>query len=159
MTSRRLLAMSTWLVLSTALVGLAVYGPGPNTVLIPSTQQNLSIIISAPPDGSTVDIPSGTAQIEGNCAIGTVPGQPLCVLYVLDVSGSTDRDFMIANGVAYVDANGNAMGSYVTSDAGDNFNAASGDAEAGEVLDGIAVEAAREQAMALVEAKLGVAHL
>jgi hypothetical protein len=136
MTSRRLLAMSTWFVLSTALVGLAVYGPGPNSTVIPSTQQNLSIIISAPPDGSTVDIPPGTAQVEGNCAIGTVPGQPLCVLYVLDVSGSTDRDFMTANGIAYVDANGNGMGTFGSPDAGDNFNVTSGDIEAGEVLDG-----------------------
>ena len=51
----------------------------------------------------------------------------------LDVSGSTDLDFMISNSIAYVDADGDGVGSFAAPDPGDDFN---GDGEAGETLDG-----------------------
>ena len=103
-------------------------GPGPNTTTIPGTGQNLGVVITAPPNNTQVPIPPGTQLVEANCAIGSVPGQPINLLYVVDVSGSTDRTYMQQNGIQLVDANGDGV---IT--ALDDYN---GDGEAGETLDG-----------------------
>ncbi|HUC33374.1 MAG TPA: hypothetical protein VMS14_08220, partial [Ilumatobacteraceae bacterium] len=63
--------------------------------------------------------------------LGSVATQQINVVYVLDVSGSTD-----GNGT--VDADGNGMvesGDHFGS-GGDNYNALAGDTESGEILDG-----------------------
>ena len=126
--SRLLQAIALALVSATVVLA-GVFGPGPNSTTISSTGQQLSIRITAPSDNSLVPIPPGTVQVQGNCAIGTVAGQTINVLYVVDVSGSTDLDFMLQNGEPRVDANGNGT----AGDAGDDFNA---DGERGDVLDG-----------------------
>ena len=51
------------------------------------------------------------------------------MIYVLDVSGSTDLNFLLQNNRPRIDANGNG----ILGDAGDDFN---GDGELGDVLDG-----------------------
>lgn len=101
-----------------------VFGPGPNSTTIPSTQQDLSIVLTSPPDGSTITIPPGETTVTGSVSIGTPPGLPICLVYVVDVSGSTD-------GPAGIDANGDGVVNSL-----DNFNAPSGDTEFGEILDG-----------------------
>jgi hypothetical protein len=106
-----------------------VFGHGPNSVTIPATGQSLSVVISAPPDGSTIPIPPGSTQVQGSCAVGSVAGQTVNVVYVVDVSGSTDLNFLVSNNRPLVDANGNG----VAGDPGDDFN---GDGEAGDTLDG-----------------------
>jgi von Willebrand factor type A domain-containing protein len=106
-----------------AALSSAVFGPGPNSTVVP---------ITAPPDNSSVLVPPGTATIEGTCTVGAPPGQAVSVLYAVDVSGSTDLTFMTQNGIPLVDANGNQ----IAGDPGDNFNADAGDTEAGEILDG-----------------------
>src|SRR5262245_1914664 len=125
--------MRTGRILGAALVLLTAAalfaGPGPNSQTIPSTGQSLSVLISAPPNGSSVPMPPGTAEVRGNCAIGSVAGQPINVVYAVDVSGSTDLNYMVANSIPLVDANGN----HVSGDAGDDVN---GDGERGDVLDG-----------------------
>ncbi len=126
--SRWIPAVALGLVSATVVLA-GVFGPGPNSTTVPSTGQQLSIRITAPTDNSVIPIPPGTVQVQGNCAVGTVAGQTINVLYVVDVSGSTDLDFMLQNGEPRVDANGNG----VAGDAGDDFN---GDGERGDVLDG-----------------------
>ena len=117
-------------ILATALVGVLILGaaavnagPGPNTTTIPSTGQTLGIVISDPTGNPPipVPIPPGTVEVKGNCTIGSVPGAPINVLYVIDVSGSTDNP-------GTVDANGDGV-----INAADDFN---GDGEPGETLDG-----------------------
>ncbi len=121
-------------ILVSAAVAFAVFGPGPNSVTVPSTAQLLSATITAPANNSQAPIPPGTVVVQGNCAI-TPPltscnqGTVINVLYVLDVSGSTDRDYLVQNHIPLVDANGNG----IAGDAGDDFN---GDGEAGDTLDG-----------------------
>jgi len=117
------------LVLCAAVASSGVFGPGPNSIVIPSTGQTLSVAITAPADGAVLPIPPGTVQLQGSCAVGTVAGQAVNVLYVVDVSGSTDLNFLLQNNRPRVDANGNG----VVGDAGDDFN---GDGEAGDILDG-----------------------
>ncbi|MCC6847522.1 MAG: VWA domain-containing protein [Deltaproteobacteria bacterium] len=113
---------------------LAVFGPGPNSVVVPSTGQTLTATIAAPANGAEVPIPPGTAQVQGNCAISSVQGScnnatTINVVYLLDVSGSTDLNFLLQNNRPRVDANGNGT----AGDAGDDFN---GDGEVGDILDG-----------------------
>ncbi|MFN8546139.1 MAG: vWA domain-containing protein [Candidatus Binatia bacterium] len=114
--------------LAAALVAWAG-SPGPNSTTIPSTQQTLSVAITQPPDNSQIPIPPGTVQVNGNCGIGSVPGQPINLLYVVDVSGSTDLNYMVQTGIPLVDADGNGT----PGSPGDDFN---GDGEKGDVLDG-----------------------
>jgi cysteine-rich repeat protein len=113
------------------LVYAGVFGPGPNSTTIPETGQTLTCSITSPLDGSTVPMPPGTVQVEGGGVVGDVATQQINVIYVIDVSGSTDGNFS-------VDADGNGM--VQTGDhfgaGGDNYNALSGDTEAGEILDG-----------------------
>jgi hypothetical protein len=112
--------VSLLLLLATA----ALAGPGPNSTTIPSTGQDLSIVLTSPPDGSSVLIPPGQTNVAGNVSIGSVAGAPICLIYIVDVSGSTD-------GNDGVDANGDGVVNSL-----DNFNAPSGDTEFGETLDG-----------------------
>jgi hypothetical protein len=102
----------------------AIAGPGPNSTTIPSTGQDLSIALTSPPDGSTVEIPPGTTNVSGSVAIDAVAGDPICLVYIVDVSGSTD-------GNQGIDANGDGL-----VNSSDNFNGPSGDTEFGEILDG-----------------------
>lgn len=124
------------LVAAAAIVHSGVFGPGPNTETIPSTGQDLTLTITAPANNDLVPIPPGTVSLTAEVSVGNEVNQSGNVVYVLDVSGSTDLNFQVANGVPYVDADGDGVGSYGTPDAGDNFNGPSGDTEAGEVLDG-----------------------
>jgi hypothetical protein len=116
------------------LAGLAyagVFGPGPNSTTIPETGQTLTCGITSPSDGSTVPMPPGTVQVAGGAVVGDVATQQINVIYVLDVSGSTDGNFSVdADGNGTVE-NGDHFGA-----GGDNFNALSGDTESGEILDG-----------------------
>ena len=119
---------------SAALVWSSVFGPGPNSVAVPSTNQTLTARITTPADNSTIPIPPGTVQLQGNCAITAAQGScnaptTINVIYAVDVSGSTDLNFLTQNGRPRIDANGNG----VLGDAGDDFN---GDGERGDVLDG-----------------------
>lgn len=106
------------------IAAIALADPGPNSETIPSTGQDLSIVLTSPPDGSSIAIPPGQTTVTGSSSIGSLPGQPICLVYVLDVSGSTD-------GNDGIDANGDGV-----VNASDNFNAPSGDTEFGEILDG-----------------------
>lgn len=87
--------MKRWLVAVGLLGSTTVWAvcnlPNPNSTTIPSTQQSLGVAITSPPTNTLVPIPPGTQAVDANCAIGTVPGQPINVLYVVDVSGSTDN--------------------------------------------------------------------
>jgi hypothetical protein len=118
-----------------AAVHAGVLGTGPNSTSIPSTGQSLSIAITSPVDYSPLLMPPASMEVDGVCAVGNMPGEAFNVLYVVDVSGSTDRDHMIdpAQNVAYVDADGDKVGSFIAPDPGDDLNA---DGEAGEILDG-----------------------
>jgi hypothetical protein len=129
MTRLRATVAAAGLLAGAAVVSAGIFGPGPNAVTIPSTGQPLSIAITAPADNATIPIPPGTAQLQGSCAIGSVAGQTINVVYVVDVSGSTDLNFLLQNNRPLVDANGNG----VAGDPGDDFN---GDGEAGDILDG-----------------------
>jgi hypothetical protein len=122
-------AAGAFVLAAAAAVYSGIFGPGPNSTTIPSTGQTLSIQITAPPDGSMHT--EGPVQVEGGCAIDELPAQTINVLYVLDVSGSTDLTFMLQQNppIPLVDADGNGT----AGDAGDDFN---GDGEAGEILDG-----------------------
>ena len=100
----------------------------PSSTVIPSSSQTFGVAITAPPNSSQVPIPPGTQLVTANCAIGSVPGQPINILYVVDVSGSTDLAYMTANGIPKVDTNGDSV-----INALDDVN---GDGQAGEVLDG-----------------------
>ncbi len=127
-------AWVTVLLAGTPLVALAVFGPGPNSVVVPSTGQTLTATITSPADNAEVPIPPGTVQVQGNCAISSVQGgcnnaTTINVVYVLDVSGSTDLNFLTQNNRPRVDADGNGT----AGDAGDDFN---GDGEWGDILDG-----------------------
>jgi hypothetical protein len=64
-------------------------GPGPNSAIIPSTGQTLSIQLTAPADGSAIPLPPGTATIQGQASVGELAGTPTNLLYAVDVSGST----------------------------------------------------------------------
>lgn len=115
----------------TGVVHSGVFGPGPNSVTIPETGQLLSCSITSPSDGSMVPMPPGTVQVTGGAVVGSVATQQINVVYVVDVSGSTDGNFS-------VDADGNGMvenGDHFGA-GGDNYNALSGDTESGEILDG-----------------------
>src|SRR5436305_9463904 len=63
-------------VLVSAAAAFAVFGPGPNSVTVPSTGQVLSATITAPANNSQVPIPPGTVLVQGNCAI--TPPQTSC---------------------------------------------------------------------------------
>jgi hypothetical protein len=119
---------------SVAIVWSGIFGPGPNSTTVPSTSQTLTARITAPANNALIPIPPGTVQVQGNCAI--TAAQSSCntpttinVIYVLDVSGSTDLNFLLQNNRPRIDANGNG----ILGDAGDDFN---GDGELGDVLDG-----------------------
>jgi hypothetical protein len=119
---------------SAAVVFSSVFGPGPNSVTVPSTNQTLTARITAPADPSLIPIPPGTVQLQGNCAISAAQSNcstptTINVLYAVDVSGSTDLNFLLQNGRPRIDANGNGT----LGDAGDDFN---GDGELGDILDG-----------------------
>lgn len=118
-----------------AAVSAGVMGTGPNSTLIPSTGQPLSIAITSPLDYSPMLMPPASMEVTGVCVVGEIPAGSFNVLYVIDVSGSTDASYMTgpAHSIAYVDANGNGLGSFAAPDPGDDFN---GDGEAGETLDG-----------------------
>jgi cysteine-rich repeat protein len=128
MTRSRLIVAGGVVLAAAALVsGL----PNPNSVVIPETGQTLTCSITSPIDGAMVPMPPGTVQVEGGAVVGDVATQQINVLYVLDVSGSTDGNHT-------VDADGNGMvddGDHFGS-GGDNYNALSGDTESGEILDG-----------------------
>lgn len=97
-----------------------VFGPGPNSTTIPSTGQSLSIVISAPTDGATIAIPPGTGTLIGNVSIGGLAGNPINVVTVVDVSGSTGSP-------SGQDCDGSGA-----VDAGDDLNA---DGTVGDTLD------------------------
>ena len=116
-----------------ALLGVAAMaaplGPGPHDTAIPSTGQRLSIAITQPAEGGTLPLDPGTGELRAQCALGAVPPQTFNILYVIDVSGSTDRAYMVNFGIPLVDVDGDG----VAGDAGDDVN---GDGQAGDVLDG-----------------------
>ena len=120
--------MKRWLVAVGLLGSTTVWAvcnlPNPNSTTIPSTQQSLGVAITSPPTNTQVPIPPGTQAVDANCAIGTVPGQPINVLYVVDVSGSTDNP-------GNVDTNGDNV-----INSADNWNGDAGDTQNGETLDG-----------------------
>ena len=107
----------------------APLGPGPHDTVIPSTGQRLSVVITQPPEGGTVPLDPGTTALKAQCALGAVPPQTFNVLYVIDVSGSTDRAYMEAFGIPLVDVNGDG----IPGGPGDDVN---GDGQAGDTLDG-----------------------
>ncbi len=126
--------LSAALLVAVPWVAFAVFGPGPNSVTLPSSGQTLTAKITSPADNSQVPIPPGAVQVQGNCAISSVQGTcnqatTINVVYVLDVSGSTDLNYLTQNNQPRVDANGNGS----AGDPGDDFN---GDGEAGDILDG-----------------------
>ena len=110
-------------------------GPGPNSTSIPSTGQSLTIAITSPANFTPLLLAPASQEVTGTCVIGATPPAAFNVLYVVDVSGSTDADYMTdpANAIPYVDADGDGLGSFAAPDPGDDFN---GDGEAGETLDG-----------------------
>lgn len=132
----RLIVAGGLVVAAAAIVHSGIFGPGPNTEIIPSTDQPLTLTITAPANNDNIPIPPGTVTLSADVTVGAVSGQSVNVLYIMDVSGSTDLNFQTANGVPYVDADGDAVGTYAVPDPDDNFNGPSGDIEAGEVLDG-----------------------
>jgi len=73
--------------------------PGPNSAIIPSTGQTLSIQLTAPADGATIQVPPGTVTIAGQANVGQLVGNPVNLLYVVDVSSSTQSP-------SYLDCNG-----------------------------------------------------
>ena len=125
----RLSSVAAALLLCATVAYSGVFGPGPNSTTIPSTGQSLSVVITSPADNATLPIPPGSSVLEGSCVIGGIAGQTINLLYVVDVSGSTDLDFMVQNNRPLVDADGSGT----AGDAGDDFN---GDGEAGDTLDG-----------------------
>jgi len=62
----RTLAAAGLVLASAAAVWSSVFGPGPNSTTVPSTNQTLTARISTPADGATIPIPPGTAQVQGN---------------------------------------------------------------------------------------------
>lgn len=122
-------ALSTLVALLGAPARGAPLGPGPHDTAIPSTGQRLSIAITQPAEGGTLPLDPGTGELKAQCALGTVPPQTFNVLYVIDVSGSTDRAYMEAFGIPLVDVNGDG----IPGGPGDDVN---GDGQAGDTLDG-----------------------
>jgi len=98
----------------------ATAGAGPNSTSIPSTGQDLSIQLTAPADGAVVPVPPGSIDITGRATVGEAPDTPTNLLYVLDVSSSTE------------DPQGLDCNADGTVDVLDDFNAAGA---YGEVLD------------------------
>src|SRR5262249_2277451 len=95
-----------------ALASASLFGPGPNSIPVPSSNQTLTVAITGPANNSTITVPPGSATLQGNCQIS--PAQSNCstgttvnVIYLVDVSGSTDLTYMTQNGIPQVDANGN----------------------------------------------------
>lgn len=88
--------------------GPAAAGPGPNTATVPSTGQDFTIVITAPTDGTEVDLPPGTVSVQGTVAIGGVAGEAVNIVYVVDVSGSMENEgfnpFQDLNGDTVIDA-------------------------------------------------------
>jgi len=113
------------LLLAGAAARVVLAGAGPSDAVIPSTGQRLTIVLQEPADGSEI---RGGTTVRGQCTIGAVPGRPLNVLYVVDVSGSTDGDFLLDRGLPLIDVDGDG----VAGGPGDDVN---GDGEAGDVLD------------------------
>lgn len=107
----------------------APLGPGPHDTAIPSTGQRLSIAITQPAEHGTLPLDPGTGELRGQCALGAVPPQTFNVVYVIDVSGSTDLNYMHTFGIPPVDVNGDG----IAGGPGDDVN---GDGEAGDILDG-----------------------
>jgi hypothetical protein len=97
----------------------AAAGPGPNVTTIPITGQDFSVVLTAPAEGFTA-IEGETITVEGQATIGDVAGVATNIMYVVDVSGSTQSPFG-------QDCNGDGVVSPL-----DNFN---GDARVGDVLD------------------------
>ena len=118
-----------------AAVPAGLRGTGPNSTSIPTTGQSLTIQITDPVNYSPLLMPPASMDVTGVCAIGEMPPGSFNVLYVVDVSGSTDADYMLdpANAMSYVDADCDGFGSFAVPDLGDDMN---GDREPGETLDG-----------------------
>ncbi len=101
--------------------GGVAYAVNPGTATT-TTGQALNIIIDEPVDGATVCTP-GEVKVKGQVSIGAPPGPAINIIYVVDVSGSTENPTF--NPPQDLDGNG-----FI--DAGDDYN---GDSNNGTALD------------------------